>query len=87
LAATGYGEGAKKKGPHQAGLSNFRTIPNYSCQLPTTRGLVADRIKRLNIRTMSNFLLSPVFPLLSEIEIRSTKSLVCFSEHQARVQA
>jgi hypothetical protein len=81
------GSRGQRKGPHKAGLSELRTKPNYRSQVPTTRGLLPERIKRLNIRTMSNFLLSPVFPLLSEIEIRSTKSLVCFSEHQARVHA
>jgi hypothetical protein len=66
---------------------SYVLLPNYRSQVPTTRGLLPERIKRLNIRTMSNFLLSPVFPLLSETEIGFTKSLVCFSEHQARVHA
>jgi hypothetical protein len=87
LAATGFAEGAKRKARIKRAYRTFELIRNYSCQLPTTRGLVAVRIKRLNIRTMSNFLLSPVFPLLSEIEIGSTTSLVCCSEHQARAHA
>jgi hypothetical protein len=79
------GSRGQRKGPHKAGLSELRTKPNYRSQVPTTRGLLPERIKRLNIRTMSNFLLSPVFPLLSEIA--STKSLVCCTEHRTHVEA
>jgi hypothetical protein len=83
MAAIGS-QGAKKR-PALSGPIKARTKPNYRSQVPTTRGLLPERIRRLNIRTMSNFLLSPVFPLLSEIAF--TKSLVCCPEHQARVQA
>jgi hypothetical protein len=78
--------GAAKKRPASSGpCEDSKLRPNYRSQVPTTRGLLPERIKRLNIRTMSNFLLSPVFPLLSEMA--STKSLVCCPEHRARDQA
>jgi len=78
--------GGQKERPASSGpIEDPNLVSDYRSQVPTTRGLLPERIKRLNIRTMSNFLLSPVFPLLSEI--RFTKSLVCCTEHRARVQA
>jgi hypothetical protein len=64
-------------------ISELRS--NYRSQVPTTRGLLPVRIKRLNIRTMSKFLLSPVFPLRCEIAF--TKSLAVLSiEHAPRLR-
>ena len=71
MAARGP-RGPKRKARIKRAYRSSELVSNYRSQVPTTRGLLPERIKRLNIRTMSNFLLSPVFPLLSEMG--STKS-------------